>query len=148
MEIDFLPIFYSIIQDICNLIHFWKRAFFYNNFSVFGVSYPLPRPKSPTTARPKRETTPRKPGETIPPSQPQNFCYVTEVYKMIKFLEDGGENRKNQFPIENFVWKFLKFSQTFQILIGLAHKRAKICSWESYDLLEVLKFIKKQSSSP
>ena len=43
-EIDFLPIFYHISQELCNFIHLWKIApFFYNNFFRFrewGV--PLP----------------------------------------------------------------------------------------------------------
>ena len=45
---------------------------------------------------------PPKPGETTPSSQPQKFCYVPEVYKMTKVLEDGRKMEKNSI----FHWNF------------------------------------------
>ena len=56
------------------------------NSGIYTAPRPPPLPNS---------KVPPKPGETTRPSQPQKFCYVSEVYKMTKVLEDGRKMDKN-----------------------------------------------------
>ena len=70
-------------------------------FSSMPGIYTAPRPP------PQIRKYPPKPGEKYPPpSHPQKFWYVTEVYKMKNSWKMGEKMGKNQFSIEISVCKF------------------------------------------
>ena len=56
---------------------------------------------------PKFESTPPKARRKVPPpSHPQKFWYITEVYKMKRSWKMGEKWIKNQFSTEIFACKF------------------------------------------
>ena len=62
-----------------------------------------------------------------PPSLDQQDPPDPPIQHSAKGLKDGSENRlKNQFSIE--IMAILKFSQTFQILIGFSHKAKRFAA--------------------